>query len=310
MRHVRRCESSRDSALVDAAFARFEKLYSQTASTEEIPPMIDPLDAKQINRAARSILRRLCENETYLLVSSKLDKAAVFKELVPGKKTILARVDQNIAEAFALKEWIAGDYVGSIGIFRITNVGRAALKRLLAQEGCKRARSAFQEQHRVFGERTVVANDGSNAEVLRYNLAESPLSLLARKKDANGALYLSADLLEAGERFRADFEAAQMGPRLAQNWDRFLTSGISSGWSTGGEGNTQAHERFSAALQILGPGLGDVALRVCCFLEGVQKAEKRLGWAARSGKVVLKIALQRLAIHYGIASSEQTRVAS
>ena len=45
----------------------------------------------------------------------------------------------------------------------------------------------------------------------------------------------------------------------------------------------------AAALRDLGPGLGDVALRVCCFLEGIEAAEQRMGWAARSGKIVLRI---------------------
>ena len=48
----------------------------------------------------------------------------------------------------------------------------------------------------------------------------------------------------------------------------------------------------------LGPGLGDMALRCCCYLEGLEAAEKRLGWSARSGKIVLRIALQRLRRHY------------
>jgi len=37
---------------------------------------------------------------------------------------------------------------------------------------------------------------------------------------------------------------------------------------------------------------------VCCFLEGLEAAEKRMGWSARSGKIVLRIALQRLKKHY------------
>ncbi len=55
---------------------------------------------------------------------------------------------------------------------------------------------------------------------------------------------------------------------------------------------------MTGALRELGPGLGDVALRCCCYLEGLERAEKRMGWSARSGKIVLRIALQRLKRHY------------
>ena len=49
-----------------------------------------------------------------------------------------------------------------------------------------------------------------------------------------------------------------------------------------------------AALADLGPGLGDMVLRCGCYLEGLEVTEKRMGWSARSGKIVLRIALQRL----------------
>jgi hypothetical protein len=41
-----------------------------------------------------------------------------------------------------------------------------------------------------------------------------------------------------------------------------------------------------------------MVLRCCCYLEGLETAERRMGWAARSGKIVLRIALQRLKRHY------------
>ena len=59
-----------------------------------------------------------------------------------------------------------------------------------------------------------------------------------------------------------------------------------------------AGRRVLSALHDLGPGLGDVALRCCCYLEGLEAAERKMGWAARSGKIVLRIALQRLKRHY------------
>ncbi len=63
-------------------------------------------------------------------------------------------------------------------------------------------------------------------------------------------------------------------------------------------GSQAARDRLAMALGALGPGLGDVALRCCCFLEGLEAAEQRMGWSARSGKIVLRIALMQLKLHY------------
>ena len=91
-----------------------------------------------------------------------------------------------------------------------------------------------------------------------------------------------------------------MGPRVTQNWDRFMTSGIDESMQGGRQlgGSDRARARVADALRELGPGMGDLVLRVCCFLEGLEMTERRLGWSARSGKVVLKLALERLARHY------------
>jgi hypothetical protein len=134
--------------------------------------------------------------------------------------------------------------------------------------------------------------------------------VLGRKRDKDGTAYLAPELIEAGERLREDFELAQMGPRVAQNWERFLTAGGSRGATQRGpgEGPADARVRVAKAMEALGPGLSDVVFRVCCFLEGLETAEKRLGWSARSGKVVLKIALERLAAHYRVAAEPHRKV--
>jgi len=331
LRQVRRVEAWRDDPLVDEALECIARDHAadcvRAAVTKEEPSMSHPAVKSpaapdpRVEREARRILRRLCEKGAFLAVAPTMEKAVVLREVVPGRQNRIAVVDRDVAHAFALQEWIACEKAGKIACYGITAVGRAALKRLLTEERSERgpkegfaeSQTPFQDQHRFFAERTVLADDGSGERRLRFNLAESPLSVLGRKHDKDGAAYLTADLIEAGERLREDFELAQMGPRVAQNWERFLTAGGNRGVAGGrgpAEGPNDAHVRVAKAMEALGPGLSDIVFRICCFLEGLETAEKRLGWSARSGKVVLKIALERLAGHYRIGPAEARRRAS
>ncbi|MEM8871681.1 MAG: DUF6456 domain-containing protein [Pseudomonadota bacterium] len=271
---------------------------------------------KRVTREARRILRRLSEKNAFLAVAEDMEKAVVLRESIPGKHTRTAVVDRDIAYHFALQDWITVGLNGRVARYQITDAGRAALKRLLEEERqAKAGQGAFAEspspfrvQHQSHEDRVERNESGQVVQKLRYNLSESPLTILGRKRDKSGAAYLSQDLIDAGERLREDFELAQMGPRITQNWASFLTpSDGNTGAPSRGpcEGPQAARARVQAALSDLGPGLGDVVFRVCCFLEGLETAERRLGWSARSGKVVLRIALQRLAAHYGALGPRQ-----
>jgi hypothetical protein len=48
---------------------------------------------------------------------------------------------------------------------------------------------------------------------------------------------------------------------------------------------------------------------ICCELKGLEDAETENGWPQRAGKVVLQIALTRLARHYGLIDSETQKPA-
>ncbi|MFV2033899.1 MAG: DUF6456 domain-containing protein [Halocynthiibacter sp.] len=316
LRQVRRFENRRDDPLVDEALRNLgrdhfqnsestqnKEMSSMTAAVRQNRPT--PMDAK-IDREARRILRRLSETGAVLAVARELDKAVVVRDLPGGKSTRTAVVDREIAQAMALKDWIVCTNSGKIAQYEITSAGRAALKRLLssadrAQPGFHDAQAVFGDQHRVWGHKRISDEVSGKSRQIRYNLAESPLSGLARRKDKSGSPFLTDELVGAGERLREDFELAQMGPRVAQNWEKFLTAGDRGNFGSDSGvagGPTEARERVSAALRDLGPGLGDVVLRCCCYLEGMETAEKRMGWSARSGKIVLRIALQRLRRHY------------
>lgn len=308
LRQVRRVETRRDDPLVDEALARLGARTRTATPQKETPPMTArtrqaqaAADETNIAREARRILRRMNEPGAFLAIARDMEKAAVLREGPGGQTTRVAVIDRAVAEAFALKDWIACRTRGRVTIYEITQAGRAALKRFLAAEadaqpGFAEAQSPFADQHRDCD-----VQGGDKAERIRYNRAESPLSILGRRRDKDGTPFLSADLVAAGERLREDFEVAQMGPRVTQNWERFLTGGERGGFQADGGpcgGPMGARERVTSALRDLGPGLGDVVLRCCCFLEGMEQVESRMGWSARSGKIVLRIALQRLKLHY------------
>jgi hypothetical protein len=128
------------------------------------------------------------------------------------------------------------------------------------------------------------------------NLAESPLSWLR----ARG--HVSARQFEAGERLRADYETASLGPRVTMRWDAAPAARRHGPAEMLDPSLAQiaAKRRFDAAIASAGAGLSDVLWRVVCAGEGLSAAEKSLGWPSRAGKLVLGFALERVADHYGL----------
>ena len=108
---------------------------------------------------------------------------------------------------------------------------------------------------------------------------------------------------DAGERLRADWERAQLAPRVTMAWDAAPVSrgrGGSAGQPDLSGTQIDARMRFNAAIASAGPGLADILWRVVCAGEGMRDAETALGWPARAGKLVLIFALDRVAEFYRI----------
>ena len=129
------------------------------------------------------------------------------------------------------------------------------------------------------------------------NAVESPLGwLLARG-------LVSRRQFDAGEQLRSDWERGGLSPHVTMQWDAAPV-----GRQRGGSNSTpdlaaaqiDARGRFDRAVEAAGPGLADILWRVVCSGEGMREAETALSWPARAGKLVLSLALDRIADYYRI----------
>lgn len=315
LRQVRRFENRRDDPLIEHLLGRIRKEDRQASahdaeepdavmsgavkpdaakpaagSGHAAPPCQSdpapsdlPADEAGLLAAAAQYLPYLAREDTLMAVAADMDKAVILRDGASGSER-LAVLDRTLAEAFALREWIRCRKTGRVAQYVLAAEGRACLRRL----GDNRRRDG---------------TTPDEAEARFRPTPEAPVAILARRRDRDGQPFLAPALVAAAERLLEDFEISQTEPGMTMDWERLPLGRAGAGTtprerpSPGGNAAT-ARARVKAALAELGPGLGDIALRCCCWQEGVETAEQKLGWSARSGKIVLRIALERLARHY------------
>jgi Domain of unknown function (DUF6456) len=167
----------------------------------------------------------------------------------------------------------------------------------------------FRAQHLALAESQIATEHGRSRVVVDEN--ESPLVWLARRRGRAGRALIAPHQLQAGERLRADFTLAHLMPRTTSNWSSPISSGRRGAGGDRAAVTTDvmitARQRVHRALDVVGPEFAGLLLDVCCFLKRLEDVERERSWPARSGKVVLQLALDRLARHYGFAEQARGR---
>jgi hypothetical protein len=286
LRQVRKLETMRDDPLVDRALCVLED------TTEPSGTVDAELDA------LTTALRHLSTPGVILLYNCDLPTPALVRTAPEGEATLVGTVSVEIAAVLILWGWITLEGGTSVKRYRITSEGRLSLPDLLATRD-KRASREMISTLDLFSE-PVTDRRSRDRSVSNGPGTESPLSALARRRGPDGQPFLTPIFVAAGDRLHEDFAVAGFEKTDLLGWDspealdRFSarTRGIRD------HRRAEAIDRTLTAVRDLGPGLSDVALRCCCLREGLETTEKRMGWSARSGKVVLRIALQRLSLFY------------
>jgi hypothetical protein len=257
-------------------------------------PMNTPRLAEgEIVREAMRILRKLAQAGAKLVRSGE---DYVLNHPSRGKERKSFAVPASLVLAFVRRDWLAAAK-DAPDAYILTDAGEGWIRRALSDD------DGFAAQHRIYAKREIPAGNG--IMVVTVNEGESPLGWLHRRKGQDGRPLIDERQFKAGERLRADFEKSLLSPRMAVD----LTAPVVAGRRGANKDSPlpeiviAAKQRLSRALAAVGPGLSDLLLAVCCHLIGLEEAERQNGWPQRSAKIVLSIALDRLADHYGEAAS-------
>ena len=140
--------------------------------------------------------------------------------------------------------------------------------------------------------------------------AMTALSWLRKRRDKSGRSLITEPQFNAGEKLAADYWQAQLLPRVTADWSAVAPASRMRR-STPGTGVDMrdavvaARKRVHAALDAVGPELAGILVDVCCHDVGLEAAGQAAGWPQRAAKVVLDLALTRLARHYGLIVPER-----
>jgi Domain of unknown function (DUF6456) len=251
-----------------------------------------------MTRALNRLIQALGEAGAGAAPSDLEDDVIVVLAPRNGVTVVRARLPAAAGRS-AVSEGLAAWAVdGTARRLRLKEAGRAWLRRHALQD---EDLDPFRAQHGDHARRALE----KGAKPSLVNEAESPLAWLARRKGADGKAFLEPAQFEVGERFRRDLEQAQILQRVTASWEA-----PASASRRGGDAGVvvteiamDARKRLDRACEAVGPDLSGLLLDVCGYLKGLETVESERGWPARSGKVVLKIALGRLAGHYGIGDT-------
>ncbi len=237
---------------------------------------------------AGRLLARLGEPGAYARPDPLVEDALVARRGGDGISVGSGRFAATSGRALAAADLATWNAAGTR--LTISEAGRARLRR-----AARPGDLTFANQHRD------LAVVGGGAGPTLRNAAENPLAWMVRRRDRDGAPLIDAAAFEAGERLRRDMTTAALLPRMGADLGApRIDGGGPRDPASAADHVIAARQRVRGALDAVGSDLSGLLIDLCGFLKGLERIEAERRWPARSAKVVARIALGRLAEHYGL----------
>ncbi|WP_246498764.1 DUF6456 domain-containing protein [Microvirga soli] len=274
------------------------------AQKRAVPATGQP-EADSLTQEARRLLAALGQPETWALIDPTDPSSVLIHRRRGGVSVGAGRFATASADALVradLAGWQQGD--SSRRTLQLTAAGQAHLRRISSPE----ADLTFFHQHRETELANVETATGTTR--VRIDTEESPLDWLRRRRDRNGGPMIDEASYQAGERLRTDIMLAGLLPGVTARWDAMPKTGGPASPGEATDRMVAARQRLRHAFDAVGSDFSDLLLDLCGFLKGLEQIERERQWPARSAKVVVRLALGRLAEHYGIESEARGPAAS
>ncbi|MCP2678344.1 DUF6456 domain-containing protein [Maricaulaceae bacterium NA33B04] len=179
------------------------------------------------------------------------------------------------------------------GGYRLSLDGLGRLQRL-SQSGDQ----PFADQHRKPALAPVMEERGLRH--LRKATTPGPLARYLKPSGDKPAL-LQAVHANAADIFIQDYERSSLTSRVTADWSAPPGGKHRSAPADRADASTtrlDAQTRVMDALDAMGPGLDQLVFAILIRESGMGQAERDNGWPERAGAAMLKLALDRLAVHY------------
>lgn len=252
---------------------------------------------KELERESRIILQIMLKQLHYIK-KLPFNEVALYREK-PNQKIFVKKLPIAIIEFMVKNGWLS--YQGEN--YKPTIIGKKWLENFLYFIEINMDKKMTNEKQNT---PKSIAN---RANVAMLEIDISPIVKLYNRQRNIAYKYLKERHLYAGQRLFKNFLNANLQPNITMDWNKLNSvkqnhymGKKESGFS---ENNYIARTKLYDSLKHVGEEFSAILVEICIFGNGLEATEKTMNWPARSGKLLLTLALDKLADFYGMDQDEK-----